>query len=70
MTDDLDRAADLAETERKAALDRHAARERPVARLDCRDCHEPLEAARIRLAAERCVDCQNDFDLKARRYAR
>ncbi len=66
--DDADRAAELEERIRAAALAaaRFSRRQSRVSR--CRDCMTDLGDQRIALGADRCVECQIEHDYVTRRH--
>jgi RNA polymerase-binding transcription factor DksA len=69
--DEDDRAADFQQFEIDRALHAHATRAADVTTCThCADCGEELNAGRMMLRARRCVDCQGDYEKRARHYAR
>lgn len=62
MADAADMAADLAEAEREAAIERQANRARLPVNVWCLDCGDPIEEERLAALKEegviRCVECQ------------
>jgi len=69
--DPTDAATELEGMEREAAIRAHE-RARAARSLNetglCADCGEPIDARRLAIdpAAERCVDCQQTEDLRAK----
>lgn len=77
--DPIDAAADYADRHNADALARHRAPQPaavqsidPEGHIVCRDCDEPIPPARLAAHphALRCIDCQEDEDLRRRRDAR
>ena len=62
--DPLDRAQEIEEQHRAAALARHQARPVGTGAADCIDCDTPIPAARRRALphADRCIGCQTLYE--------
>lgn len=66
MTDQFDRASEIEEMHRAAAIARQAAhgRQQAPSAYECEECGEPIPEAR-RMAAPGCrccIDCQNEME--------
>lgn len=73
MPDDMDRVQEFNDQVVADALARHRSgnRQRTAGLTHCEtlDCGEPIEAARTRLGARLCSDCQCEADIRARQFA-
>ena len=76
MSDLVDAANDLAETERTAALERHrnrhAAEAKPHSAMECIDCGEPIPPKRLKAHphAVRCIEHARAHEQRLRHYRR
>lgn len=71
MTDQFDRAAEVEQLHRDAAIRRHK-HQSAVSLLYCEDCGEPIPEQRRRLiqGVTRCIDCQQAHERRQRNYAK
>lgn len=75
FADDIDRANHLAEMATNDAVDavrRRAAAEQDPDNLsiECQDCGEDIEPARLQMLRCRCFKCQTNKELREKQYAR
>jgi phage/conjugal plasmid C-4 type zinc finger TraR family protein len=71
VADEGDVAAAIQAAEIERAIAAHASREATVDLIWCADCGELIPWRRRQLVGgSRCVDCQNDVELRARQVRR
>lgn len=74
MPDEMDRLQAANEDHVADAIARHRATAAPpragLTHCENLDCGEPIAAARTRLGARLCDDCQREHDIRAAQYAR
>ncbi|WP_072281626.1 TraR/DksA C4-type zinc finger protein [Rappaport israeli] len=66
--DIIDRASETEEMTRNIAINKARQRQSLQGTTECIDCDEPIPAARraANPSAQRCIDCQTDFERKRR----
>ena len=67
MTDLYDRAAEIEQLHRQAALEAHAAKQThtaPVSAYQCEECSEPIPEARRQavIGCRCCINCQKEIE--------
>ena len=69
MTDQFDRAQQLEEMAREIALKKHRTF-KAVSRVYCEDCDAPIPEKRRQLipGVNRCVDCQQKYEMQQRNF--
>lgn len=72
MTDQIDRANELAEQAREFSLAKHRQETTACSRIFCEDCDEPIPEERRKMVqgCTRCIDCQTIHEHKAKGYKR
>lgn len=70
MPDEADIANDaiMADLERRLAAHRAAVNRPPV--MDCEDCEEPIEPARVALRLRLCLECARIRERRARLFGK